>query len=115
MNADPFAAGPVRPQRPLRVPSVRLPLRTWLSLLAAGIAMLLLVAFVQAVRLAVLQGDLRLRSNARQLEAAWRCNTIRGRERRDACRARIADVPRDSALLVSFDGTVPASATFNPP
>jgi hypothetical protein len=70
-----------------------------LALLAAAAVIALLMLFQQVVRQAVLDGDLRARSNARLAGAIWHCNRLSGRGQREACLAQLVPVPRDNAGL----------------
>ena len=58
-------------------------------LLPLVLALLLVFAFQAVVRSAVVQGDARRVSSARQSDAAAACGRLPGRERRNRCRAGI--------------------------
>jgi len=59
--------------------------QVWPGLLAVLAVLGLVLAFHGVVRGAVAQGELRRAATAAQTEAAWRCNTLGGVLRREAC------------------------------
>lgn len=71
--------------------------QVWAALLAAVVLLGLLLAFLQVVREAVRQGELRGRAHALLLEGTWRCNTLRDGGAREACLRRLEPVPRADA------------------
>ena len=61
----------------------------WSGLLAAFIILGMLLAFHQVVREAVRQSLLRQQASARQAEASWRCNSLRGSDASRSCIAQL--------------------------
>jgi hypothetical protein len=61
----------------------------WPAAMAAVAILVLLGAFDRAVRQVVNQATLRRAAEAQRFDAAWRCNLLRGRAAREACRAGV--------------------------
>lgn len=61
----------------------------WSGLLATLIILGLLLAFHHVVHEAVQQSELRHQASARQAEASWRCNGLRGPAASSSCLAQL--------------------------
>ena len=66
-----------------------LPAKAWPAVLASVAILVLLVAFDQVVRGAVIQSELRRQAAAVHAEAAWRCKALRGRGVSQTCLAQL--------------------------
>lgn len=69
----------------------------WPGLLATLTLVALLVSFHHVVREAVQQGESRRNATAARVEAAWRCNALRGVRMRADCLLLLDSTPGDGA------------------
>jgi len=69
--------------------SLALPAKAWPAVLASVAVLVMLVAFDQVVRGAVIQSELRRQAAAVHAEAAWRCKALRGRGVSQVCLAQL--------------------------
>ncbi len=71
----------------------------WAALIILG----MLLAFHQLVRGAVQQSESRHKAVAMRAEAAWRCNSLKGRDATGSCLLRInAEARRDAMLQAQY-------------
>lgn len=71
----------------------------WLGIAMTLTSVALLVAFEQAVRGGVRQGEMRRQAVAVRADAQWRCKALRGPRARDDCLAQLDSTSRGETPL----------------
>lgn len=79
-------------------------LATTAGVVLFAVVVALLAVFLQVVREAVRQGDLRREATARHSAAIWRCTAFRSIRQRDICLAQLNPRPPEVTLLRTAGG-----------